>query len=139
MQTEEQIIDAMKAPEREFLEENAKNDNVKVTDSGLQYRVIEQGTGTVSPESTSMVTVHYAGKLIDGTEFDSSYKRGEPASFPLDGVIPGWTEGLQLMHEGDKYEFFIPYTLGYGERGSGRSIPPFATLIFTVELISIGG
>ncbi|MEX0298223.1 MAG: FKBP-type peptidyl-prolyl cis-trans isomerase, partial [Kordiimonas sp.] len=120
-----------------FLENNAKQDGIKVTESGLQYRVIEEGNGEKSPTASSQVTVHYAGKLIDGSEFDSSYKRGEPASFPLNGVIGGWTEGLQLMKEGDKFEFFLPYELGYGARGSGRNIPPFATLIFTVELISV--
>lgn len=118
-----------------FLEENAKKEGITVLESGLQYRIIEEGSGE-SPEETSMVTVHYAGTMIDGTEFDSSYKRGEPAQFPLDGVIKGWTEGVQLMKEGAKYEFFIPYDLAYGERGS-RSIPPFSTLIFTVELVSV--
>lgn len=118
-----------------WLEENAKEDGITVLDSGLQYRVINEGTGT-SPEETSMVTVHYKGTMIDGTQFDSSYDRGEPAKFPLDGVIKGWTEGVQLMKEGAKYEFFIPYDLAYGERGS-RSIPPFSTLIFTVELVSV--
>lgn len=128
---------AFKVEQETFLSNNAKQDGVQVTESGLQYRVIEAGTGGKSPSATSKVTVHYAGKLIDGTEFDSSYKRGQPIDFPLNGVIPGWTEGLQLMQEGDKYEFFIPYDLGYGERGSGRNIPPFATLIFTVELLSV--
>jgi len=137
VQTEEQLLEGMKAPQLEFLAQNAKQDGVTTTESGLQYRVIEAGAGEKSPAATSQVTVHYAGKLIDGSEFDSSYKRGEPASFPLNGVIGGWTEGLQLMKEGDKYEFFIPYELGYGERGSGRNIPPYATLIFTVELISV--
>lgn len=118
-----------------WLEENAKQDGITVLDSGLQYRVIEEGEGK-SPEETSMVTVHYKGTMIDGTQFDSSYDRGEPAKFPLDGVIKGWTEGVQLMKEGAKYEFFIPYDLAYGERGS-RSIPPFSTLVFTVELVSV--
>jgi len=118
-----------------FLEENAKKDGITATASGLQYRVITEGSGK-SPSATSQVTVHYAGTLINGDEFDSSYKRGEPISFGLNQVIAGWTEGVQLMKEGGKYEFFIPYNLGYGERGS-RNIPPFATLIFTVELISV--
>jgi len=133
----EAAADAFKNEQLAFLENNAKHEGVSVTESGLQYRVIEAGKGEKSPSATSDVTVHYAGKLIDGSEFDSSYKRGAPASFPLNGVIGGWTEGLQLMKEGDKFEFFIPYELGYGARGSGRNIPPFATLIFTVELISV--
>lgn len=133
----EAAANAFKAEQEGFLEENAKKDGVTVTESGLQYRVIEAGKGDKSPTASSQVTVHYAGTLIDGSEFDSSYKRGTPASFPLNGVIGGWTEGVQLMKEGDKFEFFIPYHLGYGARGSGRNIPPFATLIFTVELISI--
>ena len=118
-----------------FLEENTKKAGITTTASGLQYRVITEGTGK-SPTATSQVTVHYAGTLISGDEFDSSYKRGEPISFGLDQVIKGWTQGVQLMKEGGKYEFFIPYNLGYGERGS-RNIPPYATLVFTVELISV--
>lgn len=119
-----------------FLEENAKKDNVVVTKSGLQYIVLAEGDGR-SPKATDKVRCHYEGTLIDGTVFDSSYKRGEPADFPLDGVIPGWTEGVQLMKEGAKYRFFIPYLLGYGERGAGSSIPPYSTLIFDVELIKV--
>jgi len=126
---------AHKAEQLAWLEENAKKDGVVTLESGLQYRVISEGTGA-SPEETSMVTVHYKGTMIDGTQFDSSYDRGEPASFPLDGVIKGWTEGVQLMKEGAKYEFYIPYNLAYGERGS-RSIPPYSTLIFIVELKSV--
>lgn len=130
-------IEAAKAEGVEFLERNKSNEGVQVTESGLQYRVIEEGNGK-SPTETSLVTVNYSGKLTNGEEFDSSYRRGEPASFPLNGVIRGWTEGLQLMKEGAKYEFFIPYELGYGERGTGSgSIPPYATLIFVVELISV--
>lgn len=130
-------IEAAKAEGVEFLERNKNNDGVQLTDSGLQYRIIEEGDGKMPTES-SQVTVNYSGKLINGDEFDSSYRRGEPASFPLNGVIKGWTEGLQLMKEGAKYEFFIPYELGYGERGTGSgSIPPYATLIFVVELISV--
>jgi FKBP-type peptidyl-prolyl cis-trans isomerase len=120
-----------------FLAENATKEGVQITESGLQYRVIEEGSGA-NPSATSSVTVHYRGTLIDGTEFDSSYSRGEPATFGLNQVIPGWTEGLQLMNVGSKYEFVIPSDLGYGERGTqGGSIGPNATLIFQVELISI--
>ena len=129
--------EAFKNEQLAYLEQNGKNDGITSTESGLQYRVIEEGEGA-KPTGLSKVTVHYSGKLTNGEEFDSSYRRGQPASFPLNGVIKGWTEGLQLMSEGSKYEFFIPYDLGYGERGSGSgSIPPFATLIFTVELISV--
>lgn len=120
----------------EFLAANAKKEGVKTTASGLQYKVVSSGSGK-SPSATSEVTVHYSGKLIDGTEFDSSYKRGEPATFPLNGVIPGWTEGLQLMKEGDKWTLFIPYQLGYGSQGAGGAIPPYATLVFDVELIKV--
>jgi len=120
----------------EFLQANAKKQGVKTTASGLQYKVIKEGKGA-SPKATDSVTVHYSGTLIDGTEFDSSYKRGEPATFPLNGVIRGWTEGLQLMKEGAKYEFYIPSELAYGERGAGGAIGPNATLVFTVELISV--
>ena len=104
--------------------------------SGLQYQVLQEGNGK-SPKATDKVVCHYEGMLVDGTMFDSSIQRGEPATFPLNGVIAGWTEGLQLMKEGAKYRFFIPYQLGYGERGAGASIPPFATLIFDVELIEV--
>ena len=127
---------AAKAEGEKFLAENALRDGVKTTDSGLQYEVIKQGKGP-KPTATSTVKVHYEGTLIDGTVFDSSYQRGEPIEFPLNGVIKGWTEGLQLMPVGSKYKLFIPYELGYGERGAGQSIPPFATLIFTVELLEI--
>lgn len=120
----------------DFLEQNKGQDGVQITESGLQYRVIEEGEGNM-PTALSKVTVHYSGKLTNGEEFDSSYRRGEPATFPLNGVIRGWTEGLQLMKEGSKYEFFLPYELGYGERGTPSGIPPYATLIFTVELISV--
>jgi FKBP-type peptidyl-prolyl cis-trans isomerase FkpA/FKBP-type peptidyl-prolyl cis-trans isomerase FklB len=120
----------------EFLAENAKKPGVKTTASGLQYEVIKEGTG-VSPKATSQLTVNYEGKLVDGTVFDSSYKRNEPATFPLNQVIPGWTEGLQLMKEGGKYHFVIPAKLGYGEQGAGP-IPPNSVLIFDVELIKVG-
>lgn len=119
-----------------FLTENAKRSEVTALPNGLQYEVIKQGTG-LKPSPTSKVTVHYVGTLMDGTEFDSSVRRGQPATFGLNQVIKGWTEGLQLMAEGSKYRLFIPYTLGYGERGAGQSIPPYATLIFEVELLKI--
>lgn len=119
-----------------FLTENAAKEGVKTTDSGLQYKIIEEGTGEV-PQPTDIVTVHYTGKLVDGTVFDSSVERGEPATFPLNGVIQGWTEGLQLIKEGGKAELYIPSNLGYGARGAGGVIPPNATLIFEVELLSI--
>lgn len=119
-----------------FLAENAKREGVKTTASGLQYEVLEATIGQ-KPKATDTVRVHYEGTLIDGTVFDSSYKRGESITFPLNGVIKGWTEGLQLMSVGSKYKLFIPYQLAYGERGAGASIPPFAALIFTVELLGI--
>jgi len=119
-----------------FLAENAKREGVKTTASGLQYEVLEATLGQ-KPKATDSVRVHYEGTLIDGTIFDSSYKRGESIAFPLNGVIKGWTEGLQLMSVGSKYKFFIPYQLAYGERGAGASIPPYAALIFTVELLGI--
>lgn len=126
-----------KAAGTAFLVENAKKNNIVTTASGLQYEVLIPGTGSISPSATSNVTVHYKGTTIDGKEFDSSYGRGEPATFPLNRVIAGWTEGLQLMKEGAKYRFFIPSELGYGEHGAGRAIPPNATLIFEVELLKI--
>jgi FKBP-type peptidyl-prolyl cis-trans isomerase FklB len=119
-----------------FLAENKKKDGVKTLPSGLQYKVVKAGTGK-KPKLTDTVTTHYRGTLIDGTEFDSSYRRGQPATFPVNGVIPGWTEALQLMEEGAKWELFIPSNLAYGERGAGRDIGPHATLIFDIELITI--
>ncbi len=119
-----------------FLEKNKKNPGVKVTESGLQYQVIKEGNGP-KPQATSTVKVHYHGTLIDGTVFDSSVERGEPISFPLNGVISGWTEGVQLMGVGSKFKFFIPANLAYGERGAGGAIGPNETLIFEVELLEI--
>ncbi len=119
-----------------FLQENAKREGIKTLPSGLQYEVLREGTGK-KPKATDNVKCHYEGTLIDGTVFDSSYKRGEPAVFPLNGVIAGWTEGLQLMGEGAKYRFYIPFNLAYGENGAGNLIPPYAALIFDVELLSV--
>lgn len=120
-----------------FLAETAQQEGVNITKSGLQYKIIEQGTG-VQPQATDNVTVHYRGTLMNGQEFDSSYARGEPATFPLNGVIAGWTEGLQLMKEGGKFEFYIHPDLAYGERGAGGAIGPNAALVFQVELIKVG-
>ena len=125
-----------KSEGEKYLSENARKEGVVTLPSGLQYQVLKEGNGK-SPKATDKVVCHYEGMLIDGTMFDSSVQRGEPATFPLNGVIAGWTEGLQLMKEGAKYRFFIPYQLGYGERGAGASIPPFATLVFDVELIEV--
>ena len=125
-----------KAEGEKYLAENAKKGGVTVLPSGLQYMVLKEGNGN-KPKATDTVKCHYEGFLIDGTVFDSSVQRGEPAEFALNQVIAGWTEGLQLMQEGAKYRFFIPYILGYGEGGAGASIPPFATLIFDVELLEV--
>ena len=119
-----------------YQDENAKRDGVKVTDSGLQYEVFEAGKGK-SPKASDTVKVHYSGELIDGTQFDSSYARNEPVSFPLDGVIPGWTEGLQLMKEGGKSRLVIPADLAYGPGGMGNAIGPNETLVFEVELLEV--
>ncbi len=119
-----------------FLKENAEKQGVKATPSGLQYRVLREGSGK-SPKATDVVVVNYRGTLTDGKEFDSSYKAGRPIEFPLDRVIPGWTEGVQLMKEGAKYEFFIPSNLAYGSRGAGGVIGPDETLIFEVELLKV--
>ena len=121
---------------RNFLAENSKKENVITLESGLQYEVIKTGEGA-KPSLNDQVTTHYHGTLIDGTVFDSSVERGEPASFPVSGVIKGWTEALQLMTVGSKWKLFVPYDLAYGERGAGPQIGPFTTLIFEVELISI--
>lgn len=119
-----------------FLEDNRKKKGVKVLPSGLQYKVLEEGKGP-SPKATDTVEVHYRGMLIDGTEFDSSYKRGGPATLSVGGVIAGWTEALQIMKVGSKWKLFIPAKLAYGERGAGRDIPPNAALVFDVELLGI--
>lgn len=119
-----------------FLKQNSIQPDVKTTPSGLQYKVITKGTGK-SPAATDTVLVHYRGTTIDGVEFDSSYKRNEPISFPLNGVIPGWTEGVQLMKEGGKIQLFIPSNLAYGSRGAGGVIAPDSTLIFDIELLKV--
>ena len=121
---------------RVFLENNGKRDGVVTTKSGLQYEVLSEGSGR-HPKATDKVQCHYEGRLIDDAVFDSSYRRGEPAVFGLNQVIAGWTEGLQLMGEGAKYRFYIPYLLGYGENGAGEMIPPYATLVFDVELLKV--
>ncbi len=128
--------EAAKRVGEEYLEKNAARSGVTVLPSGLQYEVLREGTGR-KPKATDSVKCHYEGTLVDGTVFDSSRRRGEPAVFPLNGVIRGWTEGLQLMQEGAVYRFFIPYNLAYGENGAGASIPPYAALVFEVELIEV--
>ncbi len=127
---------AAKADGEKFLAENAKKAGIVTTASGLQYEVLVEGTGA-KPKATDKVRCHYEGRLIDGTVFDSSYQRNEPADFGLQQVIAGWTEGVQLMAEGAKYRFYIPYMLAYGEGGAGALIPPFSALIFDVELIKV--
>ncbi|AUG99598.1 peptidylprolyl isomerase [Prodigiosinella confusarubida] len=119
-----------------FLEVNAQQEGVSSTESGLQFRVLTQGEGEI-PSRQDRVRVHYTGRLIDGTVFDSSVERGQPAEFPVNGVIPGWIEALTLMPAGSKWELYIPHNLAYGERGAGASIPPFSALIFEVELLEI--
>jgi FKBP-type peptidyl-prolyl cis-trans isomerase FklB len=131
----EKFKDAKENGEK-YLADNAKKEGVVTLPSGLQYQILKEGNGR-KPKATDQVKCHYEGMLVDGTLFDSSIQRGEPATFPLNQVIAGWTEGLQLMQEGAKYRFFIPYSLGYGERGAGQQIPPFSTLIFDVELIEV--
>lgn len=125
-----------KAAGESFLADNAKKEGVVVLPSGLQYQVLKEGNGK-KPSATDQVKCHYEGTLIDGTIFDSSYQRNEPATFGLNQVIAGWTEGVQLMSEGAKYRFFIPYNLAYGEHGAGAQIPPFAALVFDVELLKV--
>ena len=129
-------IEAKKADGEKFLADNMKAEGVNVTPSGLQYKVLVPAEGK-KPTAQDTVKVHYTGTLVDGTKFDSSVDRGEPIEFPLNQVIKGWTEGVQLMSVGSKYNFFIPYNLGYGEQGAGSVIPPYATLIFEVELLGI--
>lgn len=136
MKAQEKEAQEKKAANEKFLAENKTKAGVMTTASGLQYQVLKLAEG-VKPKATDSVTVHYTGTLIDGTKFDSSVDRGEPITFPLNQVIPGWTEGVQLMSVGSKYKFFIPYNLGYGENGSRPTIPPFATLIFEVELLNV--
>lgn len=133
---EQKIAGQAKEVGEKFLAENAKRPEVKTTPSGLQYEIIEATIGQ-KPKATDKVKVHYEGTLTDGTVFDSSYKRGEPITFGLNQVIKGWTEGLQLMSIGSKYKLYIPYQLGYGAQGAGAAIPPYAALIFTVELLGI--
>ena len=130
------IAETNKAEGDQFLAENRKKEGVITTDSGLQYIVIEEGSGD-SPKADDTVSVHYKGELINGTEFDNSYKRNQPATFPVSGVIPGWTEALQLMKVGAKWKVFLPSDIAYGERGAGQQVGPNSTLIFEVELISI--
>jgi len=137
MQQKQKAVGEKNASEgAKFLEENKKKEGVKATASGLQYKVLKEGTGP-QPKETDTVTVNYRGTLINGTEFDSSYKRGQPATFPLNGVIKGWTEGLQLMKTGSKYQFVVPANLAYGDRNVGPDIAPNSTLIFEVELIGV--
>jgi len=132
----EERTNRFKKSQYNFLEENAKRPEITTTTSGLQYEVIENSTGE-KPSLTSEVDVHYEGKLTDGTVFDSSIARGKPASFPLNKVIAGWKEGLQLMPKNSKFRFYIPENIGYGDRGAGSDIPPFASLIFEVELLDV--
>ncbi|MCQ2295585.1 MAG: FKBP-type peptidyl-prolyl cis-trans isomerase [Bacteroidales bacterium] len=127
---------AAKTEGEAFLAENSKKERIITTPSGLQYEILKEGNGR-NPKATDTVRCHYHGTLIDGTVFDSSYQRGEPAAFGLNQVIAGWTEGVQLMKEGAKYRFYIPYNLAYGERGAGGAIPPYSALIFDVELLEI--
>ncbi len=136
MAAREEGLGKNKAEGEKFLADNKKKEGIKTTASGLQYKVIKDGTGK-TPKATDTVKTHYRGTLINGTEFDSSYKRGEPAEFPVNGVIKGWTEALQLMKEGAKWQLFIPSELAYGERGAGKDIGPNSTLIFDIELLSV--
>ena len=136
MAAREEGLAKNKGEGEKFLAENKKKEGIKTTASGLQYKVITEGKGK-TPKATDTVKTHYRGTLINGTEFDSSYKRGEPAEFPVNGVIKGWTEALQLMKEGSKWQLFIPSELAYGERGAGKDIGPNSTLIFDIELLSV--
>ena len=132
----EEVGAKFKVAGEQYLAGNAKKEGVCVTPSGLQYEVLTEGTGK-SPKASDNVKCHYEGRLIDGTVFDSSYQRGTPATFPLNGVIAGWTEGLQLMKEGAKFRFHIPFNLAYGANGAGESIPPYSALVFDVELLEV--
>ncbi|MBO4487125.1 MAG: FKBP-type peptidyl-prolyl cis-trans isomerase [Bacteroidaceae bacterium] len=132
----EEIGAMLKMAGEQFLADNAKKQGVTVTASGLQYEILSQGSGR-QPKATDSVKCHYEGRLIDGTVFDSSYRRGTPATFGLNQVIAGWTEGVQLMQEGAKYRFYIPFNLAYGANGAGDSIPPYSALIFDVELLEV--
>ena len=136
LKSREEGLGKNKAEGEKFLADNKKKAGVKSTASGLQYTVIKDGTGK-TPKATDTVSTHYRGTLINGTEFDSSYKRGEPAEFPVNGVIKGWTEALQLMKEGSKWQLYIPSDLAYGERGAGKDIGPNSTLIFEIELLKV--
>lgn len=135
-QLEEKLAAEAKQEGEDFLKKNAQRPEIKTTPSGLQYEVLEATIGQ-KPKATDTVRVHYEGTLVDGTVFDSSYRRGQSISFALNQVIKGWTEGLQLMSVGSKYKLYIPYQLGYGAQGAGANIPPYAALIFTVELLGI--
>lgn len=131
-----EIMNKKQAESKAFMEENAKNPDVKTTESGLQYEIIKEGDGA-TPSADDKVIAHYEGTLIDGTKFDSSYDRGEPATFPVNGVIKGWQEALQMMKEGGKWRVVIPGSLAYGPQGAGDIIGPNETLVFTIELIAI--
>ena len=133
---QEEQVKGLKAEGEAFLAENAKQEGVVTLPSGLQYKVLVSGNGA-SPKATDTVECHYEGRLINGAIFDSSYQRGETATFGVNQVIPGWVEALQLMKEGDKWQLYIPYNLAYGERGAGAQIPPYSTLIFDVELVKV--
>lgn len=133
---QEEQFKAFKEEGEKFLAENAKKEGVVTLPSGLQYKVVTEGTG-VKPTATQQVKCHYEGTLVNGAKFDSSYDRNEPAVFPVNGVIQGWVEALQLMPAGSKWELYIPYNLAYGERGAGQSIPPYSALVFTVELLEV--
>ncbi len=132
-----EVAEVMKKQGAGFLEANKQKEGVVTLPSGLQYKVLKEGNGSKMPSATDQVKCHYEGRLTDGTVFDSSYKRGEPAVFGLNQVIKGWTEGLQLMNEGAKWELYLPYDLAYGETGAAGAIPPYAALIFTVELLEV--
>ncbi len=136
LQKQQEEAGSIEAEGEAFLAQNAERDEIKITESGLQFEVLEEGTGE-SPELSSRVKVHYHGTLTDGTVFDSSVERGQPIDFPVSGVIPGWTEALQMMSPGAKYKLYIPHQLAYGESGAGGVIKPFSTLIFDVELLEI--